>query len=278
MRKTVLAIAMALVIVLSFSACGLPSAQEINDGVLQTQGDITSYQYDGKIVMVIVSESDGEGMEGTITLDNTGAVDFDNMKMAMNMNMNAVLSEEDDYDVEVMEMYIIDDMIYMQIPEMAIGWIKTGMSTGDWEELAGLIDMASAWEELIEGVPVQVTGSEKVNGVDCFVLEYTPDPEQLWDIVLEQFEASGEDILGLGMLTAIFPEPAFSEVSFRQLVAKDTYFVIKYEIAMTVEFADEIMGEEVSIIMEIDIRDEAYDYNQPVSIVLPPGAEQAIEL
>ena len=48
---------------------------------------------------------------------------------------------------------------------------------------------------------------------------------------------------------------------------------------MAIETTPELMdylGEEGEISMDITIIFLAYNYNQPVSIVLPPGAEEAI--
>jgi hypothetical protein len=54
----------------------------------------------------------------------------------------------------------------------------------------------------------------------------------------------------------------------------------KAEIDMAMEFTPEDMGfpeEEGIMTMDIAMSFLGYDYNQPVSIVLPPEAEEAVE-
>ena len=56
---------------------------------------------------------------------------------------------------------------------------------------------------------------------------------------------------------------------------------MKAEIDMAMELTPEVMdylGEEGEMSMDITLIFLAYNYNQPVSIVLPPEAEEAIEV
>ena len=69
MWKKILTMSLALVMVLSFAACaeeageegGLPSAQEIVDGVIQSLDDIRTYQFDMDMTMDMAGEGEGEG-------------------------------------------------------------------------------------------------------------------------------------------------------------------------------------------------------------------------
>jgi hypothetical protein len=78
-----------------------------------------------------------------------------------------------------------------------------------------------------------------------------------------------------------FMKEVFEGFSVKQWIARDTYLLCKAEIEMVLEMTPEAMGfpdEEGSLTMEIVISLLAYDYNQPVSIELPPEAENAIEV
>jgi hypothetical protein len=132
--------------------------------------------------------------------------------------------------------------------------------------------------ELLEVVQVKVIGSEKIRGVDCYVLQLTPDMEQLWQLAMQQSGATGETLPDVG---EEFLQEVFKNFSIKQWVAKDTYFLTKAEIYMAMELTPEALGypeEEGLVTMDITMDLLAYNYNQPVSIELPPEAEEAVEV
>jgi hypothetical protein len=67
----------------------------------------------------------------------------------------------------------------------------------------------------------------------------------------------------------------------KQWVAKDTYFIMKAEIDISMESTPELMdylGEEGETTLDIALIFLAYNYNESVTIELPPEAEGAIEM
>jgi hypothetical protein len=73
----------------------------------------------------------------------------------------------------------------------------------------------------------------------------------------------------------------FRNFSVKQWVAKDTYFLMKVEIDMALETPPDLLeylNEEGVKSVDITISFLAYNYNQPVTIVLPSEAEEAIEM
>ena len=284
MWKKILTMSLALVMVLSFAACaeeageegGLPSAQEIVDGVIQSLDDIRTYQFDMDMTMDMAGEGEGEGetFEMTMVMDGSGALDFDNSEMRMDMTMSMAMPDEPEMDMG-MAIYLIDGMMYMlmEIPEMEPMWIKSEMPEGYWEEMS----QVQAQIELLEVAQVEVMGSERIGGIDCYVLQLTPDLEQLWQMVMEQAEMAGE----MPDITGELLQEMSRSFSVKQWIAKDTYFLAKVEIDMAMELTPEAMGfpgEEGIMTMDIAMSILAYNYNQPVSIVLPPEAEEAVEM
>ncbi len=141
-----------------------------------------------------------------------------------------------------------------------------------WGYLKGISGLEN-YKELLETAQVKVIGSEKVKGVDCYVLQLTPDMVQLWQIVMRP--------AGVGVGRILPPVTEFRSFSVKQWIAKDTYFLMRVEIDMAVESTPELMGypgEEGEMSIDITFSFLAYNYNQPVSIVLPPEAEEAIEV
>ena len=79
-------------------------------------------------------------------------------------------------------------------------------------------------------------------------------------------------------------QEVFSDFTVKQWTAKNTYFLMKVEIDavmhLTSEFfeymgAEGEMGEEAEMSIDSSLSFLAYNYNQPVSIVLPPEAKAA---
>ncbi len=287
MVKKIFTISLVLIIALSFVACtggdegeaGLPSAQEIIDGVIEAQDDIRTYQFDVDMTMDMAFEVEDEAFEQDMAMGFSGALDLENRQMIMDMTMSTEMFEE---ALEISaEMYIIGDMVYTMVedPETGSMWEKSEMTPEFWEEVNQYINQVEPQMELLEVVQVEVIGSEKVGGVDCYVLQLTPDMEQLWQLAMQQSGVTGE--LVLPDIGEEFLREAFKNFSVKQWVAKDTYFLTKVEMYMAIELTPEALGypeEEGLMTMDITMNLLAYNYNQPVSIELPPEAEEAVEV
>jgi len=280
MWKKILSMSLVLVMVLSFAACAkeveeeLPSAQEIVDGVIASLEDIRTGQFDMDMTMDMAGEAEGETFEATMLMDSSGALDVENRQIRMDMTMSMAMPGEPEMEMG-MEMYLIGDMMYMlmEIPEMGPMWMKSEVPEGTWEQMSQIESQA----ELLEAAQVEVIGSETVGGVDCYVLQLIPDMEQLWQMTMQQAQLAGE----MPAVSEEFIQEMFRSFSIKQWVAKDTYFLTKAEINMAVELTPEAMGfpeEEGVLTMDIAMDFLAYNYNQPVSIVLPPEAEEAVEM
>lgn len=281
MWKKILTMSLVLVMVLSFAACGeeaeeeaeLPSAQEIIDGVIESLDDITTYQFDMEMNMDMAIEAEDESFEQSMGMDFSGALDLENREMRMDMTVSMVMFGE---DMEVSgEIYLIGDMVYTMVedPEMGSMWSKSEIPEGFWEQM----NQVEPQIELLEVVQVEVLGSEKVKGVDCYMLQLTPNIEQLWQLAMQQAGVTGEEMLP--DVAEEYLQDIFKNFSVKQWIAKDTYFLTKAEIDMAIELTPEALGypeEEGIMTMDIAMDLLAYNYNQPVSIVLPPEAEEAV--
>jgi hypothetical protein len=286
MMRKILTMSLVLVMALSFTACGgdgLPSAQEITDGAIQALDDIRTYEFEMDMTLDMAGEAEGETFEATIAMDYSGALDIDNEELRMAVTARATVPGEDETETSL-EAYLIDGTGYSitTVPGTEPVWEKNEFPEDEWEETwEGIVEMMSLAEpqlELLEAAEAEVIGSELVKGVDCYVLRLTPDMKQLWDTIMQQATMSFEGGLGLPNLTQEILDEASTSFSVKQWVAKDTYFLMKVEIDTTIELNAETMGVaegEMSINTALNLL--AYNYNQPVSIELPPEAEEAIE-
>ncbi len=285
MWKKIVAISLVLVVVLSFTACeegaeeaGLPSAEDIIDGVIEAQDEINSYEFEMDMTMDASGEEAGETSEMTMAMESSGALDLDDRQMRMEMAVDIAVPGEDEM-ATAMKLYLVDNMgyIFMDVPGEEPVWMKEQFSEADWEELSELIAVTEPQIELLQAAQVRVLRSEKVKGVDCYLLQLTPDMDQLWETVFQQVAFGGQGV-PLPEIPEELLDEVFSDFTVKQWVAKDTYFLMKVEIDMAMELTAEAMEvEEGEMTMDITLSFLAYNYNQPISIVVPPEAEEATQ-
>jgi hypothetical protein len=183
MWKKVVALFLVVVTILSFTACdgeggdgaGLPSAQEIIDGVLEAAGDLTSQSFESSMSIEAVGEEEGELVEMALVMDFDGAMDLDSEEMRAEISMSLDVTDEDAMEM-AMAIYVVDGMGYMMMdmPEMEPMWMKEEVGATDWEEMTAALTPSDSHLELLEVADVTVTGSERVKGIDCYVLDLTP--------------------------------------------------------------------------------------------------------
>jgi hypothetical protein len=286
MGRKILAMSMVLVMLLAFSACGgetLPTAEQIIDGAIQAQDDMRTYEFEMDMTMDMAGEAEGEAFEATIGMDYSGALDTDNKKMRMTVTASAVATGEEEAET-ALEAYLVDGTGYSKTiaPGTEPEWEADEFSEEEWEEtwegIVEVLSLAAPQLELLEAAEAEVIGSETVKGVDCYVLRLTPNIKQLWDTIMQQATMGFGGGLGLPEFTEeIFNEASYS-LSVEQWVAKDTYFLMKVEIDTTIELTAEAMQvTEGEMTIDTALNLLAYNYNQPVSIELPPEAEEAVE-
>ena len=149
------------------------------------------------------------------------------------------------------------------------------MPEGTWDQMS----QTESQIELLKTAQINFIGSEKIQGIDCYVFELTPDMDQLWQIALQQAALGGEEVLP--DVPEEFLQDIFRSFSIKQWIAKDTYYLTKAEMDISIGLIPEALGQpeengELSMNISMDV--VAYDYNEPVAIVLPPEAEWAIEM
>jgi hypothetical protein len=278
--KKVLAVTLLLVTALCFTACPdnsipglLPPADLIIEKVPQAMSDVKTYQFELDMSIDMALEAEDEAYGETITMELGGTFDLENREMMMDVFVSLVMFAG---GVEMSgEMYLIDDMLYAmnEDPELGSTWSKVEMPEGYWEEVSQIEPQV----ELLKAVQVEVVGSENVKGVDCYILNLIPDVEQLWQLAMQQSGVTGEEMLPDIDVESF--QDIFKYFSLKQWIAKDTYFLIKAEMNIAMELTPETLSypeEDGLMTMDIAMYLLAYNYNQPVSIVLPDGAEEAI--
>jgi len=275
MGKTLLSL-LVLVTVLACLGCGekaaAVNAAQLVDNALAAQVDVESYQLDMEMTIDMDGGFGCEEMEATMSIDASFLIDEANKEMEMSMTADMEATGEEAEAVE-MKMYLIDNTVYMMmaVPDLESMWIKQEVPADFWETQATIDQQL----ELLQASRVKYLQDEKVEGVDCYVLEITPDLAQLWQTAMQQpwMEEVPMEIPDL--------EDMIKKVSVKQWIAKDTLFLTKVNIQITILVTSEAMGmpeEEGEMRMSIVMDMSVYDYNKPISIELPAEARNAIEI
>jgi hypothetical protein len=125
---------------------------------------------------------------------------------------------------------------------------------------------------------VEYLRTETVDGVDCYVLSVSPNPEQLVKWLNEQNVNSGS----LDWQDLVSNTDAFSNFSLLYYVAKDSNLIMRMVTDMTIELSAAEAGASDTdfdnIQMNVKMDMKLFDHNQAFSVTLPDEAASATEV
>jgi len=299
MFKKAMVVTLPLVMALCLTACpggnALPSVEEILEKTNQAMEGVTSLSCDIDLDMYMIATTGTEDIkemnEVSAELALSGVIDMENRQLQMEMDIGYgytdLLRSSTESSISVnmgMALYLLNDVAYIMMDDPLAGesWMKYEIPADEMQQVEDILDEnltpAGMQELLMDVSQVIVEGTEKIKGVDCYVLRITLDEIKLWQRIKQEAQAMGEEIpegADIGALLEII-----QGISIRQWIARDTYHIAGIQVVLDIEMDAEDMGyiDEVGSIKIDAILDALfYDYNQPVSIVLPAGAEEAIE-
>ena len=234
--------------------------ENIKEKILESQNKIETYKMSMEMEMTMESG----GMDMSVDSSAEGEVDNRNHKMQMSMGMNMPMLGETN-----MEMYFIEDTMYMGMEMMGrTEWVKTELGETEKENIWNQQSYIEKEMGMIKNSKVELSGDEKVRGVDSWVIKITPDKNSLEEYVMSEMSQSSSELDEDEM-----PGMDFKNIEIKYWIAKDSYFITKQEAQMDFTMTDEKSGESMNI--EMDVSVELYDYNEPVNIVLPKDALNA---
>jgi hypothetical protein len=242
------------------------SAEQVLENTLAAQADVESFQLDATITVDVQSPE----ADATISADADCALDLKDKEMeaiaSMAMNIPGMTM-----NVEV-QAFAVDDYVYMMTSMFGQEqWTKQAIPANTWENIE---NSQYQLDSLLQYVEAEIVKEEGLNGVDCYVIALTPDLGELQQALMEQ--------PGIGAQLAEMPdlESMVQKMTLKIWVAKDTYFLMKATIGMTLVMDAEAMGMtsgEGSATIELSLQLVAHDYNQPISVELPLEAQSATE-
>jgi hypothetical protein len=253
----------------------LPVQDIARETVVATK-NLTTLRFDMDFTMVF-GLGVGEEMESmNMHQIARAAINIPDKKMVMTMDMVIDMAEEGKQNMSA-EIYTVDGWMYMRanVPYEGDQWSKMKLTDDVWAQQSQLSSMS---DFLKSPAYLELSGSEIIRGIDCYVLSVSPNEESLADWMSGQMPTRDSslslDNLGISQLNDNF--------TVKQWISKDGYLPVRQTIAMkfggsspTPTAAPDIFDQ---MAMEINATIDYYDYNNTVSIELPPEALNAPEL
>lgn len=275
--KSLIAV-ISLVILLSFPLLGCqtaivetitspPSVEEIVENAVDYLTNITTLEFDVDLTVDIAGEENGETVDASMVSKITGAVNV--ISKDGKVEMSVTIDSPGEATIEAdMDMYFVDDTMYtlMEIPTLGniSMWVKSDIPP----EMHGQMTQVEDQVDLLRLSEVKLIGTETVAGKVCYVLELVPNPDALWEFVSQKMAATGVPVPTLEEETII--RDIARNYSAKQWITIDNFLLCKAAMDMEMTISDTTMDITMTLVIS--------DYNQPVSIELPPEAENAIEV
>ena len=279
MLKKLLMLSLALVLsfsLVAFVGCEEKLTQEEIDQIIanvaSAEYDTISFDIDVPMSIKVVGGSDPGTM--TVAVVGSGFMDMVNEAMQMTMEMEMDIPGEGYEDIDA-EIYVVEGWMYTGANILGDEyWMKMALTEPMWQQQ----DQVKPYVELLAtAIDIKDKGTEIVNGVECYVFEVEPDMDALTELL-------GEETSGLlpADLSDLDLGEIYQELTVKEWLAKDSYLLRKVEIKLVMEMSPSDVGvtsdEFDKMTMEIEMTMRFYDYNQPVSIELPPEALDAEEM
>ncbi|MCK4492309.1 MAG: hypothetical protein KAU03_06770 [Candidatus Altiarchaeales archaeon] len=218
---------------------GALSAEQVRDRVVDASDSVSSYRF--RMDLIWKRKTEGDALE----VESNGSVDLQSKRMHI---------LEDDGN-RIQEIYLINDTLYTS---MFGEWMKEVVPGGQHIVVYPNGQYVIRYQtEMIKNADVELTGEEKVDGVDCYVLSVSPD----------MVKALSLDALGLREDEVRDVLNGIESVTLTDWVSKDDCLIRKSRMKVV-----EVDGRWT------DTTTVFYEYNKHPDIELPGGAVNATEM
>jgi hypothetical protein len=177
------------------------------------------------------------------------------------------------------EIYLLDNSLYVHQEIVPIGkqWLKTPFS----DEMKDVYVLNAVSYQLapLESVrDLKIKGYQILDGTECYVLTMTPDASVIMGWLVEDLPAQLSYNMTIERVAKIL-----KDISYTIWIARDTGLLKNMDANFRLEMKyDDFNALEATTFdkftMDITVSLKIFDYNKPVSIVLPPEAAGALEI
>lgn len=199
--------------------------------------------------------------------------DVPNQQMQMSIDIS---TNTEDMNVEF---YLFPDYVYLRERTLGLDeeWLKMPVN----EELLDSINVDTFQEEmraLDSPSKVKFLKQDELDGSECYVIEYIPNKDYLREYASKQQDADFE--IDLDKIEDIFD--LYKKIEYTAWIDKENILVRKMDTEAELEFTNDFARftniNFKNISMDFTGEITIYDYNEPVSIILPEEAENAIDM
>lgn len=272
---------LVLLAVLALVGCGSSetkvSADKVVQDALAAQAKASSYQMLVTLDASAQGTMSGSAMNATLSGNIDCLFDQANKKMKAQAEADiSVTGEQPMAFTAEAEVYVVDNYTYMQASVMGMQqeWTKQALPADFWQALAS----DNFQTALLTSVEAQYLKEEKVGGVNCYVLDLTPDISQLQQM-LQQMASGGASTQEADSEIPNL-ESFVKSMSFKVWIAKDTSFLTQVKIALNLSITPEALGEPANgenLTVTLNLTMNASNFDKSVSIQLPDEAKNADE-
>ncbi len=229
-----------------------PAAKEIVEAAIEAVTQLNTYRFRTADYMDMVTE--GTGQTGVWKIEIEGAVDEAGRKMLKSIQFN--FKEQGATSRSSMDIYLVGGWAYIKSDDNS--WDRSQSSEDYWEQQDAMSQQLGLLTKL---APVELLGTETVNGVESYKLQLKPEKRAVWSWIVSQgwsqiLEGHKQE----------FTADIVSDYLILQWVAKDTHFLVKSAMEITMRIDADTIVYSTTVLMQ--------DFNMSVTIELPPGAKQ----
>lgn len=254
-----------------------PTGAEIADASLAAVKNVTTLNLD--TVFNMTMDVTGGTHPGTTTLkeNSTSLVDVPAKKMSTQLNLTVDLPNQGTQNITA-QMYGADGWLYAEtnLPLIGNQWFKTQLPNDQWAKQSGTDNLSQFLESAVK---VELTGSEVVNNVDCYVLNITPNMTVLNDWMSQEMHSqqSGMDLSQIDLAKAV------KDFSVKEWVAKDSKLPVQQQITLQAQITPSdflttpttTQASFENLTLNVNGTVNYSGYGQAVNIVVPSDALNA---
>ncbi len=265
-------------------------AHEIILKSMSALNKVDSYKLDANLTEAysVIGEKDSNTVLTHWKIRKLVSIVQKELQMATNVEQNGV-------NISSFEVYIIDEWMHLNsiLPHIndssgipGANWKKVKLSDETWTPESQIIPQI----ELLEtSIKANLTGSENVNNVNCYVLNVTPTARSVADWVISQQQPDGPSLrwwhTSAERSREIYTK-AYKNSFIKLWISKDSYLVMKADISALFEVTPSILEPADVPLINTEVTDYGFgkiiadfhwqmnysNYNQPISIKLPQDA------
>ncbi|MFB6284331.1 MAG: DUF6612 family protein [Halobacteria archaeon] len=284
-----------------------PEIKKIVRKTAKATGEVKSYRYRFQQRMkqnINQVLSNGTSVNGSMTLvqNGSGAINLESKRSKSTVVQNVTSLEfggngtplsngpkgRSGLNKSTVEAYLVNNTIYMK-NTLGGGNVTSAMAgSGNWTKFSLPRMFSKMWKQkqrldattqfITASSNVKLLPDQKLNGVDTYVLESTPDPEKFQERVNN--ELAGMGMSGLQKLTNM----KFNDVKTTMWISKESYLPLKTDTEMTITSSMRLpsTGERKQATvkkmeqkMEMNTTNTFRDYNSDIQIELPEKVRNA---